>query len=629
MRSIFQRVVWQAALLGLMAFVAQPVLAFKADGSAKSALLSAPGTQLVQRVVQAPVLRARQQAAAVRPDLVVKWDAKRGIPASVHGSDLLGGSQGKGVGVTGMGIASGPAGEVQLKQRAVSVMGKLGGLYGIQDAGQEFTPHSVSLSASGYRHVRLNQTYKGLPVFGGQVVVHFDGKGTARTVNGMFHPIGELDVTPVLTGEQAVASAMADQTALGKLSGAVTAGPVLVIYARDVEPTLAYQLTISYKNGNDVGLWRYWIDATTGAVLLRYNNIQTIGAPAVGAPATITGKLLTQEGGATATIDGWRENTGDYFLWSFTNTWYVYDVSIPDYAYRGTNDWGTSDRTEMSAANNVQAVEDYYRDRHGRNSIDDFGMMAIANVHNTGQQNAFWDGSEMQYYDELPCVLDVTGHELTHGVTQYSADLIYSYESGALNESMSDIFGTCVEFFYQPDGRAQYPNSTPGRSDWLMGEDTAPEVGVIRDMRNPKKYDQPSKYQGTLWYKGAGDNGGVHYNSGVQNFFFYLLCEGGVGTNDDIVYYLPGIGIRAAEKIAYLTLTSYMIPSTDYAAARDYWVAAAQETDAAGVTTNAEITVAATWAAVGVGTYDYVSPRGRYSAGGPVGTGPYVPVSKE
>ncbi|MEI6563926.1 MAG: M4 family metallopeptidase, partial [bacterium] len=624
MRS-FRKVVWQAVCLGLVAFVTPPVQAFMPDGPKMPAGISVQATQAVHRAVSTVALKGRQQAAAARPDLAVRWDEHHGIPSTVSGLDLMGGSQGRGVGVTGAAIASGAAGEVQLKQQAVSVMGKLGGLYGIQDAGQEFAPHSVATSESGYRHVRLNQAYKGLPVFGGQVIVHFDGKGTARTVNGAYQPIGNLDVVATLTGEQAVDAAMADQKAMGKFPGTVTAGPELVIFAYGgVEPSLAYQVTVSYKNGTDMGRWRYWINAATGAILLRYNDIPSISAPSSGGSATITGSILTQEGGGTATIAGWREVTTNFFLWSFANTWYVYNVAINDYAYRGTNDWGTSDRMEMSAANNLQAVEDYYRVRHGRNSINDAGLMARANVHNTGQQNAFWNGSSIELYDELPCALDVMGHELTHGVDQYSADLIYADESGALNESMSDIFGTCVEFYYQPDGRASYPNSIPGHSDWLMGEDTAPEVGVIRDMKNPKAKGQPSKYKGINW----DFNNEVHQNDSVQNFFFYLLCDGGSGTNEDIIYYLPGIGIRAAEKVAYLALTSYMIPSTDYTMARDYWLAAAQETDAAGATTNAAFFVNVAWAAVGIGTFNFVSPEGRYGAGGPVGTGPYLPASK-
>jgi len=258
----------------------------------------------------------------------------------------------------------------------------------------------------------------------------------------------------------------------------------------------------------------------------------------------------------------------------------------------------------MSAACNFYNIQAYYLNIHSRNSYDNAGTKATANVHVTGgTDNAFWDPDTQQFYfypgsdfAELT-VLDVCAHEFTHAVTEKSATLVYQYEPGALNESFSDIFGTAIEFANQPDGRGSYPNRTAGYADWLLGEDcsyTTTDV-ALRDMRNPQRYSSPSKYHGTDWYYGSSDNGGVHYNSGVQNHFFYLLCEGGSGANDGISYNITGIGVENARRIAYRALTVYCSIHTDYAGARTAWISAATDLDSSWASV-----VQAAWAAVGV-----------------------------
>ncbi len=570
----------------------------------------------------AMALKNRMAEAKRRPDLTVSWDVDRGIPASIYGDDLLQELPAKG---QGPGVASAP----DFRQKAVQVMGAVAGFYGIRDATKEFAARSPSSSVTGYRHVRLDQAYKGLPVFGGEVIVHFDGKGKARSVNGMYRPIEGVATAPKLTPDEAVAVARADQKAMGKDSGRVTDGPRLVIYARDTEPTLAYQLTVSYATRIEVGRWRYWIDAQTGGILLRYNDVPTATAPGPGVAADITGNLLLEEGGTNVTINGFRDDTGKNYLYSYINAWYLYNTAISDYVYLYFNTWGSLDRTVISAGYNCEKIEAYYRDILGRSILLTNDVMLVANVHNTGMANAFWDGQSINLFDELPCALDVMAHEVTHGVDQYSANLIYADESGALNESMSDIFSALVEFYVQPDGTSAYPGSIPGHADWLMGEDTAlaPAIGVLRDLSDPQKYGQPSKYKGTNW----DPKGEVHQNDGVQNFFFYLLCNGGIGTNDGIAYSVNGLGTprmgvpSRAATLAYLTLTQYMTKNTGYVAGRNAWVAAARETDGAGITTNAEVAVLQAWAAVGVGPSDFVSPATAFVSVGDLGVTPYLP----
>ena len=581
--------------------------------------------------------------------LAVAWDAKRGVPARVSAPNLLG---------TAAVIPMPRAGARDFRADAVEVMAHLAPLYGIRSAKTELAPVRVDSSASGFQHVRMQQYYQGLPVVGGELIMHFDASGKARIVNGTYHPDISIGVKPTLSADQATAAARADQAAMGKVPGIVAKAAELVVLVQSGKPVLCWQLIISYDGaGDNVGRWRYWVDATTGAIVRKFNDVPHINAPAgTGSVAPITGTILAGEGGTVTTVNGWAED-GAYYLWSFDNFWYVYnlgegthatDSDARTYAFRDTSNWGTSDPAEMSSAVNFDSIIRYYQVAYGRASYDDLGTIAPVEVH-ADIVNAFWNHSYMTIGDgdgttANPLnVLDVCGHEFQHGVTEYTAGLIYQDESGALNESMSDIFGALQEFYAQPDGRAVYPRKTPGMADWLMGEDCWLSSTALRDMRSPTNTatvgagnQQPSRYKGKYWYTGYADNGGVHQNSGVQNLFFYLLCEGGTGTNEDISYFVRGLGVptmgtvSTAGRLAYLTVSQYMTADTDYAMAREAWIAAAMEMDSdpASPTTNAVLSVMQAWEAVGVGSADLVSPVKRYAGGGTVGSGKYTPASK-
>ena len=254
--------------------------------------------------------------------------------------------------------------------------------------------------------------------------------------------------------------------------------------------------------------------------------------------------------------------------------------------HRGTN---YSSATEFSDSDNIwnnvnaeldqyatdahfstMSTYDYYLIKHNRNSIDNNGFALWSYVHyDYNYVNAFWDGQRMTYGDgdasHTPLTtMDICGHEITHGVTEKTAGLVYQNESGALNEAFSDIFGTAIEFYAVPED-----------ANWLIGE----KIGnAFRSMANPKLYNCPNTYHGQYWAFGSGDNGGVHTNSGVLNHWFYLLSVGGSGTNDNgHAYTVQGLGIENAEKIAYKTLTEYLSPSSQYIDAFHYAIVAAGE----------------------------------------------------
>lgn len=187
--------------------------------------------------------------------------------------------------------------------------------------------------------------------------------------------------------------------------------------------------------------------------------------------------------------------------------------------------------------------------------------------------------------------LDIIGHEYTHAITKQESNLEYVGESGAINESLSDILGTFVEWW---DGGSTF--------DWLLGEDRG---GALRDMSNPNANNDPDTYGGLNWAPTGSkdpDNGGVHTNSGVMNFWFYLLTTGGSGVNDNsVTYFVNGIGIEAAALIAYNANCFYMISEDSYVDARMATLMAAK--DLYGQCSAAHIAVGDAWHAVGVGGY--------------------------
>ncbi|MBK1897894.1 M4 family metallopeptidase [Chryseobacterium paridis] len=277
------------------------------------------------------------------------------------------------------------------------------------------------------------------------------------------------------------------------------------------------------------------------------------------------------------------------------------------------NNWNNvnsnKDQYATDAHWGAEMTLDYYYAKFNRKSIDNNNFAIKSYVHySTNYTNAFWDGSRMTYGDGastttggLPLTaLDVCGHEITHGMTSKTANLAYQRESGALNEGFSDVFGNSIELW-----------ARPSQASWKLGEDFN---YVIRDMSNPNAYRQPDTYKGTYWkdasssctpqgnpnLPGYNDSCGVHTNSGVLNFWYYLLVAGGTGTNDNgFAYNVSAIGLDKAGAIAYRTLTSYLTSSSNYANARTSSLQAAA--DLYGTGSNEVTQVTNAWNAVGVG----------------------------
>ncbi|MBU8882178.1 M4 family metallopeptidase [Kaistella sp. DKR-2] len=271
------------------------------------------------------------------------------------------------------------------------------------------------------------------------------------------------------------------------------------------------------------------------------------------------------------------------------------------------------DNAALDAHWGVSSTYDYFKNTFNRNSYNNSGGALKSYVHySSAYENAYWSGTEMVYGDGASTFapltsLDVTAHELGHGICEYSANLVYSRESGALNEGLSDIWGSVVENAFAPT-----------KQNFLIGEDitkTAP--GYLRSMSNPKSglSAQPDTYLGTNWKAATSsctptnnnDQCGVHYNSGVLNHFFYILTQGKTGTNDKgNSYSVTGIGFDKSAKIIYRMETSYLSSTSTYASVLTYAIQSAK--DLYGADSPEAIATQNALYAVGLGT--------AYSGGG-------------
>lgn len=284
------------------------------------------------------------------------------------------------------------------------------------------------------------------------------------------------------------------------------------------------------------------------------------------------------------------------------------------------------DNAALDAHWGVSSTYDYFKNTFNRNSYNNAGAVLKSYVHySSAYENAYWSGSEMVYGDGASTFapltsLDVTAHELGHGICEYSANLVYSRESGAINEGLSDIWGSVVENAFAPT-----------KQNFLIGEDiTKVSPYYLRSMSNPKSglSPQPDTYLGTNWKAAtssctptsSNDQCGVHYNSGVLNHFFYILTQGKTGTNDKgNAYSVTGIGFAKSAKIIYRMETSYLSSNSTYANVLTYAIQSAK--DLYGADSPEAIATQNALYAVGLGT--------PYSTGTGVGdtTAPSAPTN--
>ncbi|MEU9492439.1 MULTISPECIES: M4 family metallopeptidase [Streptomyces] len=463
----------------------------------------------------------------------------------------------------------------------------------------------VVKDVDGTVHTRYERTYNGLPVLGGDLVVHETGTGKAEGVTKATKAaIKVSSLKPTIAAAKAEKQAVAAAEAAGSEKTAADQAPRKVVWAATGEPTLAYETVVGGLQDDGTPNELHVItDAATGEKLYEYQGIET-GTGKSLYSGTVT--LNTTLSGSTYNLtDGTRGGHKTYNkAHASTSSAGTLFTDADDVWGTGAASSSTTDQTAaVDAAYGAQKTWDFYKSTFNRSGIKNNGVAAYSRVHyGNAYVNAFWDDSCfcMTYGDGSgnthPLTsLDVAGHEMSHGVTSNTAGLNYSGESGGLNEATSDIFGTGVEF---------YAANSSDVGDYLIGE----EININGDGTPLRYMDKPSKDGGSkdYWSSTLG-NLDVHYSSGVANHFFYLLAEGsGSKTINGVSYNSPtysgstvtGIGRAKALQIWYKALTTYMTSTTKYSGARTATLSAASSLY--GSTSTEYKAVAAAWTAVNV-----------------------------
>jgi len=496
--------------------------------------------------------------------------------------------------------------------RAQNFLKERKSLLQIADPEAEFSLMSARRDEHGITHVRFRQVYNGVEVWAKDLYVHVDARGNILSLNGRYAPtpVAVHDVMGKISASQAIEAAVKSVTS-GRTGGVMAElppeikrihgydGPIArrVIWHDALhQPHLVWFVEVRPNLDED---WYYFVDAISGSILDSYNAICYDGATT----------------GSGTDLNGVNRTFGTYQIGS---TYYMIDASQPMFnpgqsqmpqnpvggivaldlrnqdlssqssiyfVTSGNNQW--TDPASVSAHFNAIQTYTYYRTFHNRNSVDDKGMTLYSIIHVTrnGQpmENAFWSGKVMCYGDggvyfkPLAGGLDVAAHEMTHGVTQYTANLEYRDQSGALNESISDVFGAMVD-----------------SANWTMGEQIIKDyssfpTGALRDFVDPHNGGtpgsqswQPAKM--SEFVNTTQDNGGVHINSGIPNHAFYLVAR--------------DLGRPKAARIWYRALSNYLTRSSQFIDARIATVKAA--TDLYGATAPEVQSVKNAWDAVEV-----------------------------
>jgi len=470
---------------------------------------------------------------------------------------------------------------------------------------------------AGHVNDRADQYYRGVRVFGADVTRQLQG-GVTESIFGTIYEGIDIDPSPSIDEDRAC------EMLTSRLGGTVNPAlrGELVVLPLDAG---GYALTWRFRIAQRADTRQYFVSARTGETVLEYRDRKSQSA--VGRETGVLGdtkKISTHAaGGQFQSRDDLRPPTietydmkgdparTDRFLDGFIN------LSSNDLGTDSDNDW--TDGAIGDAHVYAGYTYDYYFKRFGRKGLNNNDIHMQNLVHPVRRAdfqiyidqypdyfvNAFYDGGGVMVFGEgLPPnvtldgqtvdyfagAIDVVAHELSHGVTEFTSNLIYRNESGALNESFSDMMGTSVEFFFQP------PGNGPLKADYLIGEDVI-RPGGLRSMSDPASFGDPDHY--SKRFLGSADNGGVHINSAIPNQMYYLAIEGGTNRTSGLsVQGVGGANRDQIEKVIYRAFTQLMPANSTFSVARAATIQAAR--DLYGANSAAERAVTQAWTAVGV-----------------------------
>lgn len=479
----------------------------------------------------------------------------------------------------------GPRNNLAPYQASMTFLNSISPILLLDDPAIELKQVKSNLTKDGYEHLYLQQMHQGLKVYGGEMIVHLKGNAV-QSVSSRHFPTPDFnEVAPKISDATAYEIALTDVLKSEKI-GAAPKGlenlvpsfndtKELVIYHINQHPdsaVLAWHLHVHPNHGSS---WKYFVHAHTGAIIFKYSDLCKLHAPIknqplVAGPAKAQAKDLA---GNTVTVDTY-DAEGTFWLINGAKSMFKSNQSeFPDktvgtiitvdarntnpqnddfqafYLTSNNNVW--SNPTAVSAHVNAGIVYDYYLNTFGRTSINNRGGNIVSFINVNEPDNAFWNGYALYFgnHDEVfkaPVAqsLDVVAHEFTHGVIQNEANLEYVSQSGALNESFADVFGTLIE-----------------RDNWQMGEavinKNAFPSGALRDLADPHNGGRSRSDIGRGWQPAhmneyltlpetdQGDNGGVHINSGIPNKAFFLFAQ--------------SVGLPKAEQVYYDVIANRLV----------------------------------------------------------------------
>lgn len=440
------------------------------------------------------------------------------------------------------------------EQNARNFLGTYGALFGLKNQATELTLQKlIPAEQSKANFVRFQQVYQGVRVMAGEITVQVDPNRQVRSVTGELLPEPkQLSTTPTIDIKQAqdlAKTAIAKQFELNS-TDLVTYQPELWVYNAGLlnsEPSpltqLVWRMRVEATTAkNELVDELVLIDAHKGSLALHFSQVETIRDRRI---CDLKREIIIQLRDCTQPVR--REGgaaTGD--------------VEV-DRAYNFLGD-----------------TYDFYKNYFNRDSLDGQGLpiKATVKICVAGFEiycpylNAFWSPDMQQmYFGEQLTVDDIVGHELTHGFTQFTSNLYYYSQSGAINESLSDVFGEFVDQTNATDGAAG--NSPSLR--WLQGEDF--KAGGVRDMKDPPRLGSPDRVGSPYYYTGTEDSAGVHTNSGVNNKAAFLMTDGGIFNN----YTINPLGLNKTAQIYYQTATKYLTTGSDYQDLHDFLPQACQD----------------------------------------------------
>jgi Zn-dependent metalloprotease len=463
---------------------------------------------------------------------------------------------------------------------------------------------------------KYQQYYKGIKVEHGVINLNYK-RGSLKSLSGEYHKIETLSTTPSISEQYALSQVLSHvnakkykwqlpeeekmlKTTTGKLDATHYPKGEIVI-CKDYlgknmhKPVLAYKFDVYAVE--PLRRDYIYVNAHTGEIIFVNPILKEDSYPSVGQANTRYSGLRNISTTKTDNHYYLKDYTRGSGVETFNLKHGIATSGAVDFI-DNDNQWTAAeynnsekDNAALDAHFGALQAYDYFLKKHNWNSLDGAGKKIQSYVHyGYNVFNAYWDGAAVLFGDgdgqsDPLTTLDISGHEIAHGLCQYTANLVYAYEPGALNEGLSDIWGACIEHY-----------TDPTKQTWIIGEDMKVPG---RSMSNPNDFKNPDTYKGDFWFTESWDNGGVHFNSGVINHWFYTLSVGKSGVNDHgVSYTVEGIGMDKAANIIFRTEVNYLTPNSQYNDARKFSIQAA--IDIYGEGSNEVRQTENAWKAVGV-----------------------------